>query len=212
MEPWSALFAGMFGPAVEAARERLTPPADALPAAPLKAYVGRYANAYVGAAQVRVAGEGLELRLGPDGQARFPLTHVSRDLFSFIPAAELPDMPSAVSFALGGGREGGGGDDRGPRRLRAGDTGAGGTGVRGAAMCVLSPWLPCPVAIRHPYPPSWPGLTVFSRMVGIRPKYDPGSRIGAALDTVRRSTAKPTDYSRLIGQSSLSSRSHYQGY
>lgn len=101
MEPWSALFAGMFGPAVEAARERLTPPADALPAAPLKAYAGRYANAYVGAAQVLAVGEGLELRLGPDGQARFPLTHVSRDLFSFIPAPELPDMPSGVTFALG---------------------------------------------------------------------------------------------------------------
>lgn len=101
MESWNALFGGMFAPAIAAARESLTPPAAPLPAAPLEAYEGRYANAYVGTAEVAKAGEGLELRLGPDGQARFPLTHVSRDVFSYTPAPELPDLASAVTFTLG---------------------------------------------------------------------------------------------------------------
>ncbi len=102
IEPWNAVFSGMFAPAMDAARERLSPPADALPAAPPAAYVGRYANAYVGVAEVAVAvaDGGLELRLGPDGQRRFPLTHVGRDVFAYFPAPELPDMPSAVRFAL----------------------------------------------------------------------------------------------------------------
>ncbi|QFR31706.1 serine hydrolase [Ancylobacter sp. TS-1] len=101
MGPWNAAYEGMFAPAMAAAKARFAPPAAPLPAAPLAAYQGRYANAYVGGAQVAAAGEGLELRLGPDGQARFPLTHVNRDVFLYYPAPELPDLPSAATFTLG---------------------------------------------------------------------------------------------------------------
>lgn len=100
MGPWNAIYEGMFAPAVAAAKARYAPPAPKLPAAPAAAYAGSYGNAYVGGAQVLAAGEGLELRLGPDGQARFPLTHFNRDVFLYYPTPELPEMPSAVTFTL----------------------------------------------------------------------------------------------------------------
>ncbi|MGA0561194.1 serine hydrolase [Ancylobacter sp. VNQ12] len=100
--PWNAAFEGMFAPAVAAAKARYAPPAGGvLPAAPLQAYEGRYANAYLGAAEVAVVGSGLELRLGSGGATRFPLSHFNRDAFTYIPAAELPDLPSGISFTLG---------------------------------------------------------------------------------------------------------------
>ncbi|TCK31281.1 CubicO group peptidase (beta-lactamase class C family) [Ancylobacter aquaticus] len=110
MGPWNAAYAGMFAPGVAAARERYAPLSDPLPAAPREAYVGRYANGYVGGAEVAAAregaagggaGGGLELRLGPDGAARFPLTHFNRDIFLYYPTPEMPDVPAAVRFTLG---------------------------------------------------------------------------------------------------------------
>ncbi|MDF2621113.1 MAG: beta-lactamase [Xanthobacteraceae bacterium] len=101
LTPWNAAYAGMFGPAIEAAKKEYAAPAGgALPAAPLKAYEGRYANAYVGAAEVAAVGDKLELRLGPQGKARFPLTHFNRDVFIYYPTPELPDMPVGVNFSL----------------------------------------------------------------------------------------------------------------
>lgn len=100
--PWNAAYAGMFGPALEAAKKEYAAPAGgALPAAPLKAYEGRYANAYIGPAEVAAVGDKLELRLGPQGKARFPLTHFNRDVFIYFPTPELPDLPAGVSFSLG---------------------------------------------------------------------------------------------------------------
>jgi len=100
--PWNAAYEGLFAPAVAAAKaEFAPPPGGVLPAAPLSAYVGRYANDYLGAAEVAAVGDGLELRLGPEGKARFALTHFNRDVFTYTPAPELPDLPSGVSFALG---------------------------------------------------------------------------------------------------------------
>lgn len=100
--PWNAAFDGLFAPAVAAAKARYAPPpGGVLPAAPLAAYAGRYANAYLGAAEVAAVGGGLELRLGPGGEKRFPLTHFNRDVFTYVPAPELPDLPSGISFTLG---------------------------------------------------------------------------------------------------------------
>lgn len=99
--PWNAAYEGLYAPAVAAAKARFAPPAGGvLPPAPLTAYEGRYANAYLGAAQVIAQGDRLELRLGPDGGKRFPLTHFNRDVFTYIPAPELPNLPSAVRFTL----------------------------------------------------------------------------------------------------------------
>ncbi|MDQ0512734.1 serine hydrolase [Ancylobacter amanitiformis] len=96
--PWNAAYAGMFAPPLAAS---VTPSGGVLPPAPLAAYAGRYRNAYVGTAEVVAQGDRLELRLGPEGRARFPLTPLNRDIFTYRPAPELPDLPESVSFALG---------------------------------------------------------------------------------------------------------------
>ncbi|WP_029354135.1 serine hydrolase [Bosea sp. 117] len=110
---WDAAYAGLFGPAIEAAQKTYgAPPKDAAPALPASAYAGRYANAYIGPAEIVATGGGavasaggggaaLELRLGPDGKARFPLTHFARDVFTYRPAPEMPELPVGVSFAIG---------------------------------------------------------------------------------------------------------------
>lgn len=102
LKDWNAIYAGMFGPAVAAAKAAYaTPPSPATPARPAAAYAGRYANDFAGEAVVAAAGDGLVLKLGPDGAKSYPLSHFDRDLFLSFPSPELPDMPSAVSFVIG---------------------------------------------------------------------------------------------------------------
>jgi CubicO group peptidase (beta-lactamase class C family) len=99
---WNAIFASLFGPAIEAAKKLYgTPPATPAPALPLSAYVGDYANDYVGRVSVVASGGTLKLRMGPDEKARFELKHFDRDLFTYSPAEEMPDMPFAVTFEIG---------------------------------------------------------------------------------------------------------------
>jgi hypothetical protein len=50
---------------------------------------------------VSEADGGLEIRLGPDGKAAFPLSHFDRDLFTYRPTPEMPTVPVAVSFTIG---------------------------------------------------------------------------------------------------------------
>jgi CubicO group peptidase (beta-lactamase class C family) len=102
LKDWNAIYAGMFGPAVAAAQATYaTSPSPATPALPATAYAGRYANDFVGEAVVAAAGDGLVLKLGPDGARSYPLSHFDRDMFLSFPSPELPDMPSAVSFVIG---------------------------------------------------------------------------------------------------------------
>lgn len=75
-------------------------PARPLPARPSDAYIGSYANAYVGAIAVVRRGDGLELQLGPR-LTPFPLTPVSGDTFRYQPPGENAYGPSAVSFTVG---------------------------------------------------------------------------------------------------------------
>jgi len=99
---WDNVYGGLFGPAIEAAVERYgMPPAAPLPALPVSAYAGTYANAYIGKAVVSEEAGGLKIRLGPDGRAAFPLSHFDRDLFIYRPTAEMPTVPVAVSFTIG---------------------------------------------------------------------------------------------------------------
>jgi CubicO group peptidase (beta-lactamase class C family) len=99
---WNAAYGSMFGPALEAAKALYaTPPASPSPALPFTAYAGTYANDYLGEAEVIEAGGGLQLKLGPDGQKSFPLSHFDRDLFVYYPEAETPDMPYSVTFEIG---------------------------------------------------------------------------------------------------------------
>jgi hypothetical protein len=99
---WNAVFASLFGPATDAAKERYSkPPAMPAAALPPAAYVGKYANDYIGEAEVAESEGGLVLRLGPKLGKSFKLTHFDRDLFTYAPFDEAPDLPYAVTFAIG---------------------------------------------------------------------------------------------------------------
>ncbi len=99
---WNGVFDGLFGPALAAtARTYASPPSPPTPALPAAAYLGVYANAYVGAAEVVQDGEALVLVLGPDAARRYPLTHFDRDLFLYYPDPEFPTNPSPLRFAIG---------------------------------------------------------------------------------------------------------------
>ncbi|WFP75036.1 serine hydrolase [Mesorhizobium sp. WSM4906] len=102
IEAWDAIYAGMFGPVVEAAKARYAaPPSPARPAAPASAYAGRYANDFIGDAVVSGTGDGLVLKLGPAGARSYVLRHYEGDLFLTYPDAETPDRPAGVSFVVG---------------------------------------------------------------------------------------------------------------
>ncbi|AZO31097.1 serine hydrolase [Mesorhizobium sp. M1B.F.Ca.ET.045.04.1.1] len=102
IEAWNGIYAGLFGPAVEAAKARFAaPPSPTRPAASTSAYAGRYANDFIGDAVVSGAGDGLVLKVGPAGARSYSLTHFDGDLFLTYPDAETPDRPAGVSFVVG---------------------------------------------------------------------------------------------------------------
>lgn len=99
---WGRLYDQLFGPAIEAAARRYgTPPTSPRPALPLSSYAGTYANPYVGQAVVAEREGELEIRLGPDGSQIIPLSHFDRDLFTYRPFEEMPDMLLAITFTIG---------------------------------------------------------------------------------------------------------------
>jgi hypothetical protein len=99
---WNSLYVSLFGPATEASQATYgkvaVSPTAALPAS---AYVGTYANAYLGAARIVEADGAMRLKLGPDGATDRLLTHYDRDLFTIVLSPELPDLRSAVTFRVG---------------------------------------------------------------------------------------------------------------
>ncbi|RWB19134.1 MAG: serine hydrolase [Mesorhizobium sp.] len=102
IEAWNGIYAGLFGPAVEAAKARFAaPPSPTRPAASTSAYAGRYANDFIGDAVVSGAGDGLVLKVGPAGARSYSLTHFDGDLFLTYPDADTPDRPAGVSFVVG---------------------------------------------------------------------------------------------------------------
>ena len=99
---WNSIYAGLFGPTVEAAKKAFgTKPSPATPALQAAAYAGAYANDYVGIATVTAEGDVLTLKVGPDGKTAYPMTHFDRDLFLIYPDPEMVDTPSPVTFAIG---------------------------------------------------------------------------------------------------------------
>lgn len=64
-------------------------PKNPAPAQDLAAYVGNYANDYVGQASVAVESGGLVMRVGPNGVTRLPLRHWDGDTF-YYQAIEMP--------------------------------------------------------------------------------------------------------------------------
>ncbi len=101
VEMWGERFAGLYGePAVDLSQ----PPNSPDPAKADSAYVGTYANAYVGEVTIREGQDGLELVVGPENRV-FALAHWNGDVFLFTDAPELPDFPATVEFDFGDGPE-----------------------------------------------------------------------------------------------------------
>lgn len=99
---WDSAYAGLFGPAIAAAKATYAkPPSPATPALANSAYAGHYANGFIGNAEVVEEAGKLLLRLGPDGGKSYPLTHFDRDIFLTYSSPEMPDMPSGVRFGVG---------------------------------------------------------------------------------------------------------------
>lgn len=76
------------------------PPADAKPARPLDAYVGRYTSRYAGDIAVTRDGDQLTLTIGPK-QLSAPLTHYDGDTFSWLAPGGNGEPVSAVTFSGG---------------------------------------------------------------------------------------------------------------
>ena len=98
-DTYHTAFAGILEPGGDLVG--VTPPASASSASELDAYVGTYANAYYGPAEIKPDGEGLALVLGPK-QLVFPLRHWDGDTFAMAPASEGMAKGSlgSVSFTL----------------------------------------------------------------------------------------------------------------
>lgn len=77
-----------------------TAPADVAPALPDAAYVGTYQDDFYGDIEIAAGSDSLVLRIGPD-PLEFPLTHYSRDTFSWQPIGENALGPSGLSFLIG---------------------------------------------------------------------------------------------------------------
>lgn len=76
------------------------PPADAAPPRDRSAYTGTFRNDFYGDVVIAEAGDGLELRIGPEPQA-FPMTHYDADVWSYQPAGENAYGRTGVVFTIG---------------------------------------------------------------------------------------------------------------
>lgn len=99
LDVWQQRMAGLYGePAVDVDN----PPANPLGPRADAAYVGTYANDYVGDIEVRATGSGLEMVVG-DGVAVFALEHWDGDAFLYFDAPELPGFPGVATFEVADG-------------------------------------------------------------------------------------------------------------
>ncbi|MFF2370470.1 serine hydrolase [Agromyces sp. NPDC058110] len=84
-------------------------PADAAPPGPLDGYAGTWKNPYFGDAVVAASdsGDGLVVRLGPDGGYEIELEPWNGDEFAYVPSGEnAPDgSKSSATFELGSGTD-----------------------------------------------------------------------------------------------------------
>lgn len=102
IEAANQFFDAAFGPESYApiVAKYANPPSAPAAALPNSAYVGTYTNDFLGDIQVIEKDGGLSIQEGP-AKLTFPLKHFDRDLFLYHPYAEIPDFPSAVTFAIG---------------------------------------------------------------------------------------------------------------
>ncbi len=103
----NADYLGIIGPIIKASAapeygdDVAEAPAAVEEASEAGAYTGEYANDFFGPLQVLEEGDGLSIQVGPAGMT-FPLTHYTRDVFTYMPPGENGMITSAVTFTLGG--------------------------------------------------------------------------------------------------------------
>jgi CubicO group peptidase (beta-lactamase class C family) len=97
---WNKLYDQLAAGFVAASTVYANPPELPAPALPPTAYVGTYANDYVGNIEIKKKEGKLVIQEGPQKKI-FPLTHYDRDLFIYYPAEEAPKAPSGVTFTIG---------------------------------------------------------------------------------------------------------------
>jgi CubicO group peptidase (beta-lactamase class C family) len=101
LTPWEQAWESLLQvPAAKAIEAFKTPPTSAQPALANEAYVGTYANDYLGKVYVTTSSSGLVLQVGPN-RVEFPLKHWNRDVFLSYSSPEVPDFPSPVTFTIG---------------------------------------------------------------------------------------------------------------
>lgn len=101
---WMAIIAPAFidvdAPTYGTGIDYAEPPADAVPPRERSAYVGTFSNDFYGDVVIAEAGDGLELRIGPEPQV-FPMTHYDADVWSYQPAGENAYGRTGVVFTVG---------------------------------------------------------------------------------------------------------------
>jgi CubicO group peptidase (beta-lactamase class C family) len=96
---WGPLFAGILVPPVH------TPPATITAARDVSAYVGTYANDYLGEVAVRETPTGLEIAAGPGLVTVIAVEHFDADTFVGTTAPEIEGARSLFVFEFDGGAE-----------------------------------------------------------------------------------------------------------
>lgn len=102
LQLWDDIYVRGYGPESYAplVARYAKPPASPSAALPNSAYIGTYANDYIGNAYVIEKDGGLALQLGPN-KITFPLKHYDRDLFVYYPYPEMPTYPASATFTVG---------------------------------------------------------------------------------------------------------------
>lgn len=77
----------------------IDPPLSVDPVADLAAYAGVYTADVFGSLEITIDGDQLMMTLGPE-QRQFPLTHYTRDVFTYEPTGENAGRASAVTFTI----------------------------------------------------------------------------------------------------------------
>jgi CubicO group peptidase (beta-lactamase class C family) len=97
---WSAPYDALYAAFAASGAAYETAPASPSPALPTSAYVGAYANDYVGPVEIGEAGGGLELAIGPERRS-YALRHFDRDTFVCRIDLEPPAPLTGATFVIG---------------------------------------------------------------------------------------------------------------
>ena len=97
---WTKAYDGLTASFASGGAAYAVKPAAPLPALPLGAYTGTYANEYFGFLEIKQENGHLVLQLGPQRKT-FSLTHFDHNIFTYLPEPEPPAADGGVTFTVG---------------------------------------------------------------------------------------------------------------